>query len=118
MKIILLMIPLIIAAKCEQPTEFNGSQRSPQFHYEKIQLIDGSWKEVISIEKSICRYRGYSVSQDYIGPAGVAGQLPIKKCNLIIGYKSKEEAQLKNLMEYVRQNIGNEHEQIIPEFQK
>jgi hypothetical protein len=85
---------------------FLGEQISPELFYEVVELSDGTLKEVISIEKSVCRSRGYKIGREYIGPAGVVVPLNIKQCNLMFGYSPNEYLRSVNFMKWVKSEIN------------
>lgn len=84
-------------------------QLSVEFVYETVQLPDGTTKEFISIEKSICRSRDYEVSAEFIGSRGIVRHKPsIKDCQLMIGYGPQENRRWVSFMKWIQLQINQE----------
>lgn len=101
MKTLILLILLTVITSCRNPDGYprisDQEQLSPNFHYVEI---DG--KGYIDVEKSHCLSRIYRYSKGYIGPIGLAIEIPIQECQKVIGKAPREYAVFATWLEDFR----------------
>jgi hypothetical protein len=78
-------------------------------------ITDIAGKEYIDMDESRCFCRDYQVSKSYIGPIGNSVTMPIKHCNLVVGYSPADYARFTTFLEWVRMQIKSKKEPIHPE---
>lgn len=84
MKIYLSFLLLFTLVSCgSAPTIEDTTQRSPVFIYSE----DGKY---IDVSKSYCICRKYRYNIEYVGTVGGSWQEPIKNCNKVVGWNTKE----------------------------